>query len=92
MDWKQLLAYVTGSVDAELRLRNEYLEAENRILPKQINGRVQLTHGDRRALAALGQKLGRKALEEIATVATPNTILAWHRKFVDQQCDGSQQR
>src|SRR6266704_1527581 len=92
MDWKQLLAHVTGSVDAELRLRNAYLEAENRILRKQISGRVQLTHGDRRALAALGQKLGRKVLEEIATVATPNTILAWHRKFVGQQFDGSQQR
>jgi putative transposase len=92
MDWKQLLAHITGSVDAELRLRNEYLEAENRLLRKQINGRVLLTNGDRRALAELGQKLGRKVLEEIATVATPNTILAWHRKFVDQKCDGSQQR
>jgi transposase len=92
MDWKQLLAHITGSVDAELRLRNEYLEAENRILRKQINGRVQLTHGDRRTLAELGQKLGRKVLEEIATVATPNTILAWHQKLVDQTCDGAQQR
>jgi hypothetical protein len=92
MDWKQLLAHITGSVDAELRLRNEYLEAENRLLRTQITGRVPLTHGDRRALAALGQQLGRKVLEEIATVATPNTILVWHRKFVDQQCDGSPQR
>jgi putative transposase len=92
MDLKQLLAHITGSVDAELRLRNEYLEAENRILRKQINGRVQFTNGDRRILAELGQKLGRKVLEEIATVATPNTILAWHRKFVDQKCDGAQQR
>jgi putative transposase len=92
MDWKQLLAHITGSVDAELRLRNEYLEAENRILRNQINGRVQFTNGDRRTLAELGQKLGRKVLEEIATVATPNTILAWHRKFVDQKCDGAQQR
>src|SRR5712691_4868421 len=92
MDWKQLLAHITGSVDAELRLRNEYLAAENRILRKQINGRVLLTHGDRITLAELGQKLGRKVLEEIATVATPNTILAWHRKFVTQTCEGSQQR
>jgi putative transposase len=92
MDWKQLLAHITGSIDADLRLRNEYLEAENRILRKQINGRVQLTDGDHRTLAELGQKLGRKVLEEIATVATPNTILAWHRKFVDQKCDGAQQR
>jgi putative transposase len=92
MDWKQLLAHITGSVDAELRLRNEYLAAENRILRKQINSRVLLTHGDRITLAELGQKLGRKVLEEIATVATPNTILAWYRKFVNQTCDGSQQR
>jgi transposase len=91
MDWKQLLAHITGSVDAELRLCNEYLDAENRILRKQINGRVLLTNSDRRTLAALGQKLGRKVLEEIATVATPNTILAWHRKSVDQTCDGAQQ-
>ena len=92
MDWKQLLAHITGSIDAELCLRNEYLEAENRILRQQINGRVQLTDGDRRTLAELGQKLGRKVLAEIATVATPNTILAWHRKFVDQTCDGTPQR
>ena len=92
MDWKQLLVHITDSVDAELRLRNEYLAVENRILRKQINGRVQMTNGDRRALAALGQKLGRKVLEEIATVATPNTLLAWHRQFVDQKFDGAQQR
>src|SRR6266581_4181117 len=92
MDWKHLLAHITGSVDAALRLRNEYLAAENRILRTQITSRVRLTHGDRRALAELGQKLGRKVLEEIATVATPNTMLAWPRKFVDQKCEGSQQR
>ena len=28
MDWKQLLAYITGSVDEELLLRNEYLVTE----------------------------------------------------------------
>jgi putative transposase len=32
MDWKTLLAYISGSVDEELLLRNEYLAAENRIL------------------------------------------------------------
>jgi hypothetical protein len=32
MHWKQLLAYMTGSVDQELLLRNEYLVTENRIL------------------------------------------------------------
>ena len=32
MDWKTLLAYITGTVDQELLLRNEYLVPENRIL------------------------------------------------------------
>jgi hypothetical protein len=40
MDWKTLLAYISGSVDEELLLRNEYLVAENRILRHQIEGRV----------------------------------------------------
>ena len=40
MDWKQVLAYITGSVDQELLLRNEYLVTENRILRQQIEGRV----------------------------------------------------
>jgi hypothetical protein len=31
MDWKTLLAYISGSVDEELLLRNAYLVAENRI-------------------------------------------------------------
>ncbi len=90
MDWKKLLGSITASVDEELRLRNAYLAAENRVLRQQIQGRVQLTASERKALAAMGQKLGRKALEEMATVAKPNTILAWHRTFADQPCDHAQ--
>ncbi len=90
MDWKKLLGSITASVDEELRLRNAYLVAENRMLRQQISGRVHLTDSDRKALAELGQQLGKKALEEIATVAKPDTILAWHRTFADQQCDRSQ--
>jgi len=40
MDWRKLLAYITGSVDEELLLRNEYLVAENCILRRQLQGRV----------------------------------------------------
>src|SRR5450759_2150071 len=32
MEWARILAYITGTVDQELLLRNEYLAAENRIL------------------------------------------------------------
>src|SRR5262249_47166999 len=85
MDWKQLLVSITRSVDQELRLRNEYLASENRILRNQISGRMQLSDSDRRVLAEIGKKLGKKALDEVATVATSDTILAWHRKFIDQK-------
>src|SRR5438874_886284 len=91
MDWKPLLAYITGTVDQEL-LRNEYLVTENRILRNQITGRVQLTDGERTTLAAIGQKLGKQALKESATIVTPDTILAWHRRLVAQKFDGSPQR
>lgn len=92
MDWKHLLAYITGTVDQELLLRNEYLVTENRILRNQIQGRVRLSDGKRQALAEIGQKLGKKALEEVATLVKPDTILAWHRKLVAQKFDGSKQR
>src|SRR5438067_4377045 len=92
MDWKTLLAYITGTVDQELLVRNEYLATENRILRNQITGRVRLTDGERKTLAELGQKLGKQALQEVATIVKPDTILGWHRKLVAQKCDGSQQR
>jgi putative transposase len=92
MDWKMLLACVTGSVEDELLLRNEYLVTENRILRNQIEGRVQLTDAKRQTLAEIGKKLGKQALEDVATIVKPDTILAWHRKLVAQKFDGSKQR
>src|SRR5215475_9033826 len=92
MDWKQLLAYITGSVDQQLLLRNEYLVAENQILRQQITGRLQLTDGERKTLAELGKTLGRQALAEVATIVKPETILAWHRTLVAKKFDGSRQR
>ena len=82
MDWKTLLAYITGSVDQELLLRNEYLVTEHRILHNQITGRVRLTDGECKTLAEIGQKLGKQALQEVATIVKPETILGWHRKRV----------
>src|SRR5438093_3900601 len=92
MDWKTLLAYITGTVDQELLLRNEYLVTENRLLRNQLKGRVRLTDGERKTLAAIGQKLGKQALKEVATIVKPDTILGWHRRLVAQKWDGSQQR
>jgi transposase InsO family protein len=92
MDWTHLLAYITGTVDQALLRRNEYLVTENRILRNQITGRVRLTDRERMTLAAIGQQLGKKALEEVATIVKPDTILAWHRRLVAKKFDGSTQR
>src|SRR6476661_9757773 len=92
MDWKQLLAYITGTFDQELLVRNEYFVTENRILRNQLKGRVRLSDGERTALAEIGQKLGKQALKDVATIVKPDTILAWHRKLVAQKFDGAQQR
>src|SRR5258706_7664912 len=92
MEWKTLLAYITGTVDQELLLRNEYLVTENRILRNQIKGRVHLSDGERKALAVIGQKLDKQVLKDMAKIVKPDTILGWHRTLVAQKCDGSQQR
>lgn len=92
MDWKMLLACITGSVDEELLLRNEYLVTENRLLRNQIEGRALLTDAERQTLAEIGKKLGKQALEEIATIVNPDAILAWHRRLVAQKFDVSKQR
>src|ERR671932_1240517 len=50
MNWKTLLAYITGTVDQELLPRNEDLVTENRILRNQIKGHLRLSDGERKAL------------------------------------------
>ena len=92
MDWARILAYVTGTVDQELLARNEYLAAENRILKAQLKGRLKLSDAERAMLGEIGHRLGRKVLAEVATVARPDTILAWYRKLVARKFDGSEAR
>lgn len=90
--WARLLAYVTGLVNQELLLQNEYLIAENRILRSHIPKRLRLSDPQRVTLAEIGKRLGRKALRDIAYVAKPDTILAWYRRLIAQKFDGSKYR
>src|SRR3989454_7352117 len=62
------------------------------MLRDQLKERVRLRDGERKALAELGQRLGKQALKEVAKIVKPDTILAWHRRLVAQKFDGSQQR
>ena len=92
MDWARILAYITGTVNQELLLRNEYLAAENRILKAQLKTPLRLTDGERVTLAEIAHRLGRKVLEDVANAAKPDTILGWYRKLIARKFDGSQSR
>jgi hypothetical protein len=80
--WTRLLAYVTGLVNQELLLQNEYLAAENRILRAHLPAGLRLSDGEKATLAEIAKRLGRKALQDIARVAKPDTLLAWYRKLI----------
>ena len=58
--WARLLAFVTGLVNQELLLQNEYLAAENRILRARLPSRLRLSDPERCTLAEIGKRLGRK--------------------------------
>ena len=91
MDWRKAVAYITGTVDEELLLRNEYLSAENRILIQQLQGRLRLTDPQRQTLAEIGHRLGLKALADVANIVRPETTLSWYR-LVAKKFDGSKAR
>ena len=75
MDWPRLLAYITGTVDQELLLRNEYLAAENRILKAQIKTRLRLSDAERITLAEIGHRLGARLLRK--WLPWPNQTRFW---------------
>ena len=61
----------------------------NHILKAQLKGRLKLSDAERATLAEIGHRLGRKVLADVATVACPDTILAWYHKLVARKFDGS---
>jgi hypothetical protein len=89
MIWARMLAYITGTVDQELLLRNEYLAAENGLLRAKIKGRLLLSESEKVTLAEIGHRLGRRALADVAAAAKPDTLLGWYRKLIAKKFDGS---
>jgi transposase len=78
-----VLTVLTGWLDRREREVVTYLIEENRFLRRQLGGRrLRLTDNDRRQLAARAYRIGRAALREIATIATPDTLLRWHRQLI----------
>ena len=71
----------------------DYLREENRVLREQLGGRrLRFNDEQRRRLAAKAKGLGRKVLMEVASIVTPETLLAWHRKLIANKYDGTTHR
>lgn len=78
-----LLAIFAGWTNRHQQRVIDYLLEENRVLRSQLRGRrPRLTDDERRRLARLGKALGRTLLMKVASIVTPDTILAWHRRMI----------
>src|SRR6266853_1257960 len=85
-----LVVSVAGWMNQHQQRVIEYLMEENRVLREQIgNRRMRFTDNQRRRMAAKAKKLGRKLLAQVATIVTPETLMAWHRKLIAQMYDGT---
>src|SRR5438046_10054597 len=85
-----LVISVAGWLNQRQQHVIEYLVEENRILGEQLgNRRLRFSDNQRRRLAVKAKRLGRKVLAQIATIVTPETLLAWHRRLIAQQYAGS---
>ena len=88
-----LLLVLAGWVNRQQQDVIDYQQEENRVLRAGLRGkRLRLADDDRRRLAAKAQALGREALAQIASVATPATLLRWYRCLIVVKYDGSKNR
>lgn len=88
-----LLIALAGWMNQRQQLTIAYLREENRVLHEQLGGRrLRFNDEQRRRLATKAQGLGRQLLAEVATLVTPETLLAWHRKLIAQKYDGRGRR
>ena len=91
--WQLLVITLAGWINRQQQKVIDYLVEENRVFKGQLRDkRVRLTDDERRRLAVKGKAIGRRALDEVAGIVTPDTILAWYRKLIARKWDYSARR
>ena len=91
--FRLLLISIAGWLNQRQQDALDYLQEENRVLREQLGGkRLRFNDDQRRRLAVRAKKLGGRMLHELATIVTPATLLAWHRKLIARKYDGTRQR
>ena len=87
--WQVVFVAMSGWVNQR---QQQIIEFQNAEIEALLKKRVLLTEDQRRLLAVKGKALGRKALLELTTIVTPDTILRWHRELVAKKWDYSDRR
>ncbi len=91
--WQLFLLILASWINREQQQRIEYLQTEVAVLKEHIGKkRILLTDEQRRRLAVRGKAIGRKALNEVGSLFTPDTILRWHRCLVTKKWDYSDRK
>ena len=91
--FRLLLISLAGWLNQQQQDVIDYLQEENRVLREQLGGkRVRFSDDQRRRLAVRAKKLGWRVLNDLTTIVTPATLLAWHRRLIARKYDGSKQR
>src|SRR5215472_9729345 len=90
--FRLLLICLAGWVNQQQQDVIDYLQEENRVLREQLGGkRLRFSDDQRLRLAVRAKKLGWRRLQELTTIVTPATLLAWHRRLIARRYEGSKQ-
>ena len=88
--WHLVTLFLASWINRQQQEVIEYLRTENAVLKEKLGKkRIMLNNDQRRRLAVKGKILGRKVLDKVGTLFTPDTILRWHRQLVAKKWDYS---
>jgi hypothetical protein len=88
-----LLMITAGWVHRHQLIVIEFLQAENRLLKERLRGRrIRFTDAERALLARKAKAVGRRALLELDTIVSPDTLLRWHKRLVAQKWNFAERR
>lgn len=95
--WMRMMAAFSCLFDERVRQVVEYLKEENRVLREQLHAKsgcrqVRLTDSQRRRLATKGVAVGRRLLDDVTDLFSPDTILKWYRQLIAKKYGGSPNR
>ena len=88
-----LLMIAAGWVHRHQLIVIEFLQAENRLLKDRLRGkRIRFSDAERALLARKAKAVGRKALLELDTIVSADTLLRWHRRLIGEKWNFAHRR